>query len=49
MTNLEAIEVIKDMATDLSISFNSPQGQALIMAIEALQTQYLTNIIRNES
>lgn len=40
MSYLEAIEVIKKMATELNISVNSTQGQALIMAINALQIQH---------
>lgn len=40
MSYLEAIEIIKEMATELNISPNSTQGQALIIAINALQIQH---------
>ena len=40
MSNLEAIEIIEEMATKLNISPNSMQGQALLMAINALQIQH---------
>lgn len=37
MTKQEAIDVICEMATDLQIPFESKQGVALLMAIEALK------------
>lgn len=47
MDYLEAIEIIKEMATELNISINSKQGQALLLAIVSLQTQriYVTEPI----
>ena len=40
MSYAEAIEVIKSMATELGISMNSTQGQALLTAIDALQIMH---------
>ena len=40
MSYAEAIEVIKSMATELGISMNSTQGQALLNAIDALQIMH---------
>lgn len=47
MDYLEAIEIIKEMATELNISTNSRQGPALLLAIISLQTQrvYVTEPI----
>lgn len=44
MSYAEAIEVIKSMATDLGISMNSTQGQALLTAIEALQIMHISTV-----
>ena len=41
MDYLEAIEIIKEMATELNISTNSRQGQALLLAIISLQAQHI--------
>lgn len=40
MSYAGAIEVIKSMATELGISMNSTQGQALLTAIDALQIMH---------
>lgn len=47
MNYLEAIEIIEEMATELNISENSRQGQALLLAIISLQAQriYVTEPI----
>ena len=44
MSYAEAIEVIKSMATELNISMNSIQGEALLTAIEALQLMHISMI-----
>jgi len=44
MSYAEAIEVIKSMATELGISMNSTQGEALLTAIEALQIMHISTV-----
>ena len=44
MSYAEAIEVIKNMATELGISMNSTQGEALLTAIEALQLMHISTV-----
>ena len=44
MSYAEAIEVIKSMATELNISMNSTQGEALLTAIEALQIMHISTV-----
>lgn len=44
MSYTEAIEVIKNMATELGISMNSTQGEALLTAIEALQIMHISTV-----
>lgn len=46
MTKQEAIDVICEMATDLQIPFESKQGVALLMAIEALKGK--NNVTHNK-
>lgn len=44
MTTLEAISVIKDMATDLNISPHSLQGEAIKIALNALDKKYINDL-----